>query len=171
MNDIELDLSWVDELNDTINNYKDFYKETCTQASLYYLYVSNINELILIKNEKIELQDGVCKSETLLSKNKLPEFKISHIVKFNIDIEPREIVNGYFLKEKYNDTEYFTIYNRSQDIYFNETVCFLQKVNSIFVILKEQEKKLFSEIKKVNKKTKKVSFFITKKKSKTRKCS
>jgi hypothetical protein len=161
MNDIELDMSWVDELNETINNYKEFYKEKCFQVFLYYLYISKTNELLFIKKEKIGIENGICKSEMLLSKNKLAEFKLSSLAKFNIDIEPHEIVNGFFFKDIAH--EYFTTYNTIQDIHFNDTVSFLQNINTLFLVFKEQEQTNKEERKKdktKKDKTKKVSFLL-----------
>lgn len=166
----ELDMSWVNELNETINQYKDFYKEQCLKINVYYLYISKTNELIRIKKESLELQNGICKGEIISSKSELKNYTIESFSKFNIDIEPQEIVNGVFFKETQETgdlssdlSSYFKSYNRLQDIHFNDTVKFLQKVNTLFVLLKESIKEKNKENingKKSGKKTKRVSFML-----------
>lgn len=162
----ELDMSWVNELSETINQYKDFYKEQCLKINVYYLYISKTNELIRIKKERLELQNGICKGEIISLKNELKNYTIESVSKFNIEIEPQEIVNGVFFKETLESSDlsrYFTSYNRLQDIHFNDTVNFLQRVNTLFVLLKESIKEKNKENingKKSGKKTKRVSFML-----------
>jgi hypothetical protein len=174
INNMELDMSWVDELNETINKYKIFYKEVCTNIYVYYLYVSKTNELAMVKKEKIKLQNGICKGEIISSKNELKDYTIESVSKFNIDIDPQEIVNGIFFRET-KESEYFTTYNTLQDIEFRETIFFLQNINTLFVLLKEkieenkQENKVGEQKKKIGKKTKRVSFVIQGHHNKTRK--
>lgn len=156
--DEELDMAWVNELSESINQYKYFYKEPCSKIYVYYLYISKTNELTHVKKERIELQNGICKCDIIMQKNELKDYTLESISKFNIDIEPQEIVNGVFFKERSGArdlTSYFLSYNRLQDIHYKDTVKFLQKVNTLFVLLKEKIKG-----EKSGKKTKRVSFML-----------
>lgn len=170
----ELDVEWIAELNKSINDYKQFYKEVCNNIYIYYLFVSKSNELVFMKKEKSTLQDSTYKRDILSAsiKNKPREckfdnYKLLKIAKFNIDIEPQDIINSSFFKSI--DNPYFTTYDDIQDIHFNDTVHFLHNINTLFILFKENIK---SSIKSsIKSKTKRVTFSIpnNNKHSKTRK--
>lgn len=173
----ELDFEWINDLNMSINNYKDFYKEPCNLVFIYYLFVSKSNELVLMKKEKVKLQENVYRSELLSSdiKNKprnyqLDNYRLLTIAKFNIDVDPQEIINYSFFKntEPSNKSSYFKTYDTIQDIHFNDTISFLQKINTLFIIFKEINKSALKSSNKSSTKTKRVSFSLSKH-SKTRK--
>ena len=140
--DAESITDWLNEQRELDADYNEFYPEIPTSIQLYFLYVSKENELEGIGKETHILESyGKVSNESLSSiiekrkdnSNKI--YKVCNILQYNITASPREILEKEDTTDSYNN--YFNEVDISNTIRFNETICVLQDLNSLFVILKE----------------------------------
>ena len=102
--DIELDLTWVNQHKDEEMLYKDFYKEKVASIKLMFIHVDLENTITHIKNDILFLDsNGLINKDYLISLIKTHQtykntkYKIKSLYKFNIDINAEEI-NDYILE-------------------------------------------------------------------------
>lgn len=138
-----LDESWVLQFKKEENDYNDFYMEMPTSIKLYFMYVNNENSIEIVKTEQFLLDDqGKITKEQLISiiKNQQifynTNYKLLSLLKFNINIHPLDVVsNTYSLSD---DKNYLSVEHYIQDIQFQDTVCILHDLNSLFFIFMER---------------------------------
>ena len=139
MNNYELDNSWITKFKEEEENYNDFYKEKPTSVKLYFMYVNRENLIEFIKTETI-LLNNEAKIEknyliSIIKKNQIChniKYKLLSLLKFNINIEPLEV-----LDINTSQNNYLTIEKYLHDIHFEDTVCIFQDINSLFFIFYE----------------------------------
>ena len=142
--DTETLSEWLTKQRELEADYNEFYPEIPTSIQLYFLYITNNNELEgLGKETHILDQYGKVNKHSLFSiiearqNNSNKNYKLCNILKYNITATPREI-----LEKELDDVScnlYFDEVNGSVPIIFNETICVLQDLNTLFVVLKEIE--------------------------------
>ena len=139
----EIDNSWIDKFKEEESEYNNFYKERPTSIKLYFMYVNKENIIEFIKTENVLLNNNANLEKnyliSLIKKNQINhniKYKLLSLLKFNIDIEPIEVLsmstNEYQEKTRYLSNERFL-----KDIHFNDTVCIFQDINSLFFIFTE----------------------------------
>jgi len=139
MNNYELDNSWITKFKEEEEKYNDFYKEKPTSVKLYFMYTNRENFIEFIKTETI-LLNNEAKIEknyliSIIKKNQIChniKYKLLSLLKFNINIEPLEVLN---INTSQNN--YLTIERYLHDIHFEDTVCIFQDINSLFFIFYE----------------------------------
>ncbi len=142
----ELDNSWIEQFKEEDSEYNNFYKEKPTSVKLYFMYINKEKEVEFIKKETILLNNNsdIEKNDliSLIKKNETNhniKYKLLSLLKFNIDIEPLDVLsmnNVNFHKQE--QTKYLTNERFLQDIHFNDTVCIFQDINSLFFFYKFQ---------------------------------
>lgn len=156
--DIELDNTWLEKLEKIEKKYDLFYKDKQESIKVYSLYVKN-NEIIRTSKDTLLLDNGMLKKETLLyylrNARKLNDttYKIKSVTKFNITIEPEEVLSNTW------QDKYFSEERNMADIYFSESISVFQDINSLFILFYFPTNK--------NKNTKKV-YLTSRKQRKTR---
>lgn len=166
----DLDDKWIQNFENTENQYYHFYKENIFYIHLNFIYVNRENEIIKIKNEPFILSNpntilaeewiGIFNKHSILNGEK---YKLHSVLKYNICIDTDE-VSG-FLKE--NDTkDYLTIIKNIGDIYFDATIHMFHDLNDLTIILKQRENTL--EMKNYNNITKKHFYHSNSKHNKTK---
>lgn len=155
-----LDISWIKEFKEAEKDYEDLYCENVKSINVIYIYVNKDNEI-----KKYNQEEYILKEENILSEQELiniikksqesKKYKMSSILKYNIHVDPKEIIEHKII----NYDKYLTEIKQVKDIIFEETIKCYQNMNSIYVI--------YCEIVKNNnrKKTEKYKLKLNNKKS------
>ena len=145
MTDDNIDDSWIKEFKDKENIYNDFYKEEISSIRLFFLYVNSTNTLESIKSDSLILEkEGIVTKEQLVSlikrnqHNNTVKYRLLSLMKFNVDIEPSDVLT--FIEGPDSDNNNFTTSEKYlEDIKFQDTICMLQDLNSLFVVFHENK--------------------------------
>ena len=140
--DDEIDESWTHDFREVEGPYNRFYKEKSNSIKLFFLYVSSNNEVITIKSERIMLdKENILNKETLYKIIKMKKiynnlrYNLECILKFNISVEPDDAIECL---EGANSEDYIHIESYMKDIYFEDTICTFQDLNSLFFIFQNK---------------------------------
>ena len=131
-----IDQNYITEFEENEKEYKEFYNEKVKSVKLFYIYINENNDIYNIKSETEEIEDCTLTKERILYliKNNLYNLSIKHklvsLLKYNLDLEHTELKN--FLKDQSKD--YLTSLKLLDNIYFKDTICALQDLNSVFFI-------------------------------------
>ena len=142
----DLDNSWIKEFKETELNYNQFYKEQPTSVKFFYIYINSSNDIESIKTENYALTNAIISKNNLIYKIKTQQqigekkYKLISLLKFNITIEPKDIVQ-FINTPTTNNEEYLTHEKNLNDIKFQDTIRILQDINALYFILHESEKK------------------------------
>jgi hypothetical protein len=189
----ELDLSWLDAINNTEAPTK-YFKTDMEDITIFFIYLNKSSAIFKIEKEKHVLEKvdkkRVLKKEVLIKaiqKRRNPEpkirYKLREVLVHSINIDPAEIPDYVKNPNKNEEKNNITPVEIIEDIIFSECLPIFHKVNNCFVILEEMvlvlsEKKppvsiLKKEVTKDIKRTKKVRIspdtVIKESKSKTEK--
>ena len=145
--DDDIDDSWIKEFKEKEDAYNDFYKEETRSIRLYFLYVNTSNTLESIKSDSLILEEkGVVTKDQLVSiikrnqRSNTVKYRLLSLIKFNIDIEPCDVMS--FVDGTDKSREEFTTSERYlDDIKFQDTICMLQDLNSLFFVFYEDNRK------------------------------
>jgi len=143
----EIDNKWLKEIKDNEKDYNDFYKEKPTSIKIYHLYVSRENQVVFSKTETYLLnttngKHATLHKDTLISiiKNNSSsnniQYKLLSLLKFNLDIDPEDIISLAIHKK--DGSEYLSSESVLRDIIFNDSVCIFQDINSLFMVYHEK---------------------------------
>lgn len=145
--DLNIDDRWLREFKEKEKDYNDFYKDKPTSIKLYFLYVNKYNVIEFFKNDTYLLNQeniphSVLRKDVLLSiiKNNMQingrNYKLMSLLKFNLDIEPEDILNMTLNKK--DGLDYLTSEKEIKDILFHDTIGILQDINSLFFVYQER---------------------------------
>jgi hypothetical protein len=145
--DDDIDDSWIKEFKEKEDAYNDFYKEETRSIRLYFLYVNTSNTLESIKSDALFLEEkGVVTKDQLISiikrnqHSNTVKYRLLSLLKFNIDIEPCDVLS--FVDGTDKNSDGFTTSERYlDDIKFQDTICMLQDLNSLFFVFYEDHRK------------------------------
>ncbi len=141
---MEINSKWYEEFEKQEKPYKDFYLEKPLNIKLYFFYVNQSNEIDKIKQKEVELDnDGKISREKLINliKQNIIENKIRYsllsILKHNISLNPENLKK--YLENNIDNSEnnYLELIPEITDIYFKDTITFLNNLNSIFIVFNE----------------------------------
>ena len=145
--DDDIDDSWIKEFKEKEDAYNDFYKEETRSIRLYFLYVNTSNTLESIKSDSLILEEkGVVTKDQLVSiikrnqRSNTVKYRLLSLIKFNIDIEPCDVMSFVDGTDKSRD-EFTTSERYLDDIKFQDTICMLQDLNSLFFVFYEDNRK------------------------------
>ena len=146
--DLDLDTEWIQSYESDDKKYKHFYKEEVTSINIFCIYIDTNNTIIKIKRDKHYLVKNTINKEQLfyiLQKNShdnYTKFKLSTILKYNITLDPENILK--FINSKHNSTqeyplsqspsEYLYPIKSIDDITYQDTINIFQELNSLFII-------------------------------------
>jgi hypothetical protein len=145
--DDDIDDSWIKEFKEREDIYNDFYKEETKNIKLYFLYVNTSNTLESVKSDSLILgEKNIVTKDQLVSIIKRNQhsnnirYKLLSLIKFNIDVEPNDILT--FIQEDDKNSDSFTTSEKYlNDIKFHDTICMLQDLNSLFFVFYEDKRK------------------------------
>ena len=172
--DEDIDTSWIDDFKKENETYSDFYTEEVTTITLFFIYIDQKNnienlsrDLLILDRKNTIVRDQLIQ---LIKQNQIHndnnKYKLSSLLKYNIDIEPEEIYN--FINNK-DDTRFnkrfFTQEKYLNDITYKNTINIFQDLNSLFFIFKE----IIPPVNNKNNTTKKTIIFSQKHKTRRRK--
>jgi hypothetical protein len=148
--DLIIDDKWLKQEQ----KYNDFYREKPTSINLYFIYVNNQNVVEFFKNDTYLLNqdqaqdqeqqspDAILQKDVLLSiiKNNISlngrNYKLVSLLKFNLDVEPEDIINWKL--EKKNGSDYLSSEKEIKDIVFYDTIGLFQDINSLFFVYQDK---------------------------------
>ena len=161
-----IDTSWIDNFEKEEKYYIMFYPEKIKEIRVNMLYINKNNELEKISEKMLQLNiENRIKKEELIKLIKENEkidkikYKLTNILVYNLTINNDEIKN--FLK-KSNNYDFMTNLKNLEDFELNSTINCLHKVNNMYIILIEDEKK-------INVTTKRVKFNLSHRKTRKNK--
>ena len=148
-----IDTSWIDNFEKEEKYYIMFYPEKIKEIRVNMLYINKKNELEKISEKMLQLNvENRIKKEELIKLIKENEkidrikYKLTNILVYNLTINNDELKN--FLK-KSNNYDFMTNLKNLEDFELNSTINCLQKVNNMYIILVEDEKKINATTKRV----------------------
>lgn len=144
-----LDESWIYNFKNEESEYNDFYKEKPTSVKLYFMYINREKIIDIIKTEHFLLNDKAkIEKEDLISIIKKyqvcynTKYKLLSLLKFNIDLEPNDVISNTFMTlsdtTTQTDIKYMTTEHYIEDIHFKDTVCIFHDINSLIFIFYER---------------------------------
>ncbi len=195
-----MDTDWIEEYENEDSSYELFYPEALSNIKVNILYVNTRNELEKMREELIYLSvpNRMTKEELLRLIKRYDisdriKYKLVSILVYNVDIQHNELKNYLYGPEKYN---FITSLRNIEDYELKPSLKYLEKVNNLYIVFSEEEKKKEADhtIKKIrtdsnsnsnsnsninsnsnsnsntkNKNTKRVKFNLAHKKTKRRK--
>lgn len=137
----ELDITWINDIEDIEKDNDIFYKEKINEITLIFLYINN-NQVESTKKEYFELQTpGVLSKENLIDlinknkKNNSIKYSLSSLLKFNINIEPEHIKN--FVQDdniKINKDLFFSKIKNVDDIKWDDSINMFESLNTLYFV-------------------------------------
>jgi hypothetical protein len=161
----ELDDSWIKEIEEDEKIYNQFYTSSPNYVNLYIIYLDNTNHIIHIKSTSTSLNKNVFSKNKLIyyiskySRFHKRRYECFDIVKYNIDVNSKEIED---LMYKTPENQYLTQVNKTNDIYWKNSVEILHSINSLYIFYKplsnnNAKKKTKKRRIEMNKKTRKTT--------------
>lgn len=148
-----MNINWIETFEEEEKNYIMFYPEKIKEITVNILYINKNKELEKISEKTLNLKiENVIKKEELIKLIKENEkidrkkYKLINILVYNFDINNDELKN--FLK-KSNNYDFIKSLKTLDDYEINSTINCLHKINNIYIILIEEEKKINPTTKRV----------------------
>lgn len=137
-----MDISWIKEFKEAEKDYEDLYCENVKSINVKYIYVNKDNEI-----KKYNQEEYILKEDNVLSEQELiniikksqesKKYKMSSILKYNLHVDPKEIVENKLI----NYEKFLTEVKEIKDVIFEDTIKCYQNMNIIYIIYSEIEKK------------------------------
>lgn len=139
----EIDFSWIDQFE----VYKHYYLEDIETIHVHYAYLNDKQEIIKMNQEQIILE-----TPNLLSKEELAslvarnnvldnkKYRLFSILKFNINIEPKDLHN--FLQEDEKEKrphDFLHVIEKIESITFNKSIGMFHDLNEITLFFEDAE--------------------------------
>lgn len=137
--DEELDNSWITEYKDAEKDYNDFYKEQPSSIKLFFIYVDKSNNISFIRKENYILNNGYISRENLIiliRDNQMlgdSKYKLISLLKYNVTIAPEDIHDLNDMEPTFGN-QFLNIETNLDTIKFEDTICILQDLNSLYFI-------------------------------------
>ena len=133
----DLDCSWIDNFEQSEQEYACFYKEKIESVKLNYIYVDENNSINNIHQETLLLDNGKIDKDKMIeiiknnkNRNKT-NYSLISILKYNITLEPEHIKK--YVNDELED-EFLSKVDILQDIYFKDTINLFQDLNCLYFI-------------------------------------
>jgi len=136
-----MDTDWIKNYEEDENKYKKFYKEDVNIIDLVFIYINNDNEVYNVKNFKEFIANSQITCERIIELvkkyqiNLNTKHRLMSILNYKIDIDCDNIKQLFNFE--INPGTLYSIKNIN-NINFDKTVTFLEDINSIFFIFREQ---------------------------------
>jgi hypothetical protein len=141
----KLDDDWIKKFEEEDKKYEDFYKENNYYINVHFIYIDDESNIEKIKQEKffMSIPNYITREEIiyLLKKNTNVngiKYSIFSLLKYNITLEPEEILNFSNSQEGYF---FLTPIKNIDAIFFEKTISTFQDLNDLFFILTESSRK------------------------------
>ena len=148
-----MNINWIETFEEEEKYYTMFYPEKIKEIRVNILYINKNKELEKISEKILNLtNENIIKKEELIKLIKENEkidkekYKLINILVYNFDINNDELKN--FLK-KSNNYDFIKSLKTLDDYEINSTINCLHKINNIYIILIEEEKKINPTTKRV----------------------
>lgn len=151
------------KLKNEDKDYNLFYKNKNKAINICYIYIDNKNNINYIKEDIYELYNNEILSDDLyelINNNKYNnkiKYDLYKILKYNIDLDPRDLKNFLIINNEHENSNYLYECNGINNIVYDDTIMLLQEINTLYILYRERNK---------NNKTRKI--YIKNKKSKNK---
>ena len=158
---MELDIDWVNNFELEDKEYGLFYKEKIKKIQIVYCYVNKDNHLFHCKKQHINIENSTLKKTELIKiikDNRNHQHKTYFplsILKYNVTLESANIKDYIHFNE--NDYNFMESQSSITDIIWDDSILFLNSMNSLYIVLKEKWNQSNNKTKKITIQTKKVS--------------
>lgn len=158
---MQIDDKWLREIKEKEKDYNEFYKEKPSILKLYFLYVNHFNVAELFKKDTYLFDNANTNSDyasasanasgdnanailpkkdllSIISKHSIlngRKYKLVSLLKYNLDVEPEDVINMTLYKQDGND--YLSCEREIKDIIFYDTICIFQDINSLFFVYQD----------------------------------
>lgn len=163
-NESIIDSNFITEYENNINLYYKFYKNNVDFINIYLIYLDNDNNISFFEKKKEFLNESILKIDKVISiiknnkshknNNSYKNYKLLYLLKYNFNIDNRELQTFINNPNKFNLLSHVNILN---DISFDKTITFFSELNSLYIILKKKP------LNNQNNTTKKIIFHSKKK--------
>jgi len=139
-NEMDMDSSWIQSYETDDKKYSHFYKEEVASINYFCIYIDANNTIIKIKKDKLYLENNTISKDQLfyiLQKNSRDErtkFKLSTILKYNITLDPENILKFINSKQHQTSPEYLHPISSIDTITYQDTINIFQELNALFII-------------------------------------
>ena len=170
LDDNSLDDSFIENIKDLELNYKEFYKNKNSNVNLFFVYIGNSEVECLHKSKQMLSQgskllkdniNSIVKTHQSINKTK---YKLISLLQYNLTLEPDELLDMMNDDTMNDGGQYLHVIRRIDDIYFENTINFLQDLNALFFVFSRD----YKNDTKHKRNTKRIIFNSKYSKSKTR---
>lgn len=144
--DMDINLEWINNFEETDKLYADFYKENLYYINLKIIYTDRDNNIDKIKQESILLSKPNCLTQEevlqILKKNSIDNGKrytLLSILQYNYTLDPEEIKN--YLTTNYAD-DYLKVIKNIDNVIFERTISMFHDLNDLILIFYEKSQEL-----------------------------
>lgn len=137
-----MDISWIKEFKEAEKDYEDLYCENIETIKIKYIYVNKNNEIKSCNEEMYNLtKENILSEQELINiikkSQESKKYKLLSILKYNLHVDPKEIVENKLI----NYEKFLTEVKEIKDVIFEDTIKCYQNMNIIYIIYSEIEKK------------------------------
>mgnify|MGYP006173057311 FL=1 len=142
--EMELDLSWTEEYNRTLNSGVTYCAEPMSQLHVQFLYTNSQNEMCHSLFETVPLRNSTLSEADLMQlifshrEYQNTRYKCDDIVQYYISIDPhkliQEVANEDFTLESSEQVHTFQI---PKDVVFPNTLFIFHSVNTLWIHFRE----------------------------------
>jgi hypothetical protein len=171
----DIDTSWIEHFKKDNEMYSDFYTEEVNNITLFFIYIDHKNnienlsrDLLILDRKNTIVRDQLIQLIKQNHTHNNNKYKLTSLLKYNIDLEPEEIYNFINNKDHSSFNKRFFIQEKYlNDIIYKNTINIFQDLNSLFFIFNEKNP-LVNNNNSKNNTTKKTIVFSQKHKTRRR---
>jgi hypothetical protein len=157
-NDIDLDISWIEEQEKIQNIDKNYFREPMDTIDIHIIYI-NTNlyiesitkeQHVLTKKEKTTVLEKERTLQIIQSKKKntaFSKYKFMDALLYNIELEPEQIQNYANAKENNTITSFLKPVKILEDITIPHSIFIFHGINALYFFFKEEPKTDIKNIK------------------------
>jgi len=139
------DENWILEAEKEEESYSRFYKIPVEKITCFSLFMDSSKNLIKLNRQFINTnKDGLITQTDIINiinnDSNSNRFRIEHLLCFNLDINPNDIQSFIFENDNQKlKNLYLKEISYTNDIKFNDTIKYLQPINSLIFIYKQKK--------------------------------
>jgi hypothetical protein len=152
MNDTnELDISWLNDFENTDNLYKDYYTDDLYYVNVNFIYINNENAIEKTKSGIFYMKTpnyihreeiiGIIKKNSIDNNKK---YSVLAMLKYNFTVEPNDI--PFFLKnESSNKEDFLSSVTNFDAISFKKTIHMFHDLNELIILFYDKNINSYKE--------------------------
>lgn len=153
-NDSDLDLSWTDEYNNSVDDSQNYCREPMEDIDIYFVYINRFSEIDNLRCETHPLQISSDRSCSILSNQHIlhliqsnkkstldSKYKLFDILVYSVPLEPENVHDFSKMNEQQlgeNSKSFLRSISAVNDIHFTPSIFVFHHLNSLFFLFKEK---------------------------------